>query len=183
MAIYLNEGHAPSDGGKPFKHISGWCPLLQARSDEGHALRRTKNLDRTKPPDEQRWRRCPTCFVDLPRIHLEHEPEFLRVARQLDQESPSSHWVYHLHDAETRDSQVGKARSLHGRLASRWKATLKGGYLDDGIPWLNHRLSADSTYEPVLIAERYDDDASALAAEKQLRNRLRSEGWMVSSDV
>jgi hypothetical protein len=112
------------------------------------------------------------------------EPPWLMKARRLEaSKRTGTAWVYNLFDPGRHDAQVGMASDLHARLSSRWRATCKGGFVQDGIPWLNDRLVEDAAFVPTLDAHPYPDAASALAAETTLRARLRAEGWHVSSDV
>jgi hypothetical protein len=94
-----------------------------------------------------------------------------------------TYWVYNLHDPERKDAQVGMAGNLASRLRSRWKATCTAGFVPDAIPWLYTRLKTSKTFQPELVVESFPSRALALAAERELRGRLRDEGWNVSSDV
>lgn len=47
MAVYVNTGHRPEDGGLPWKHLDGRCPRLLERAEEGWGERQAlKGFDR-----------------------------------------------------------------------------------------------------------------------------------------
>lgn len=183
MAIYINEGHTPEDGGKPWKHLNGSCPRLIECEQRGYPKIRAKNVDDKKPVELHVRRRCPICFKEPQAIRVSGEPGWLRRARELEAtKAGGTYWVYNLSDPERKDAQVGMASNLATRLASRWKASLANGFVQDSIPWLNERLQSDSSYEPRLDVERLGSRSAALAREAELRNTLRTSGWHVSSD-
>jgi hypothetical protein len=183
MAIYINEGHTPEDGGKPWKHLKGSCSRLLELEQKGYPKTRVKNVDDKKPLEAHVRRRCPVCFVEPQAIRVSGQPQWLRKARELEQSKPSgTYWVYNLYDPEKRDSQVGMAANLATRLMRRWKATIAKGFVQDGIPWLHARLATEPGYEPRLDVERHCSRSTALARERELRESLRASGWYVSSD-
>ena len=49
MAIYVNQGHRPSDGDRPWKHLDGNCPDLLRRERKGFPIKRIRNMDDNKP--------------------------------------------------------------------------------------------------------------------------------------
>jgi hypothetical protein len=61
MPIFVNVGHVPEDGGKPWKHLSAHCDLLLARAAEGCEAKKVRNQDNKKPLDAHVYRRCPIC--------------------------------------------------------------------------------------------------------------------------
>ena len=182
MAIYVNVGHVPSDGSKPWKHLHPRCPALQQRAERGFPVQRVRNIDAGKSLEQQSRRRC-GCFHEQVKFVPRNDPRWLNEAASAQAKSPEVFWTYSLHDPATRDAQVGMAQDLRTRLRSRWRATCKAGLPPDGIPWLNARLAEDPSYEPVLDVEPYVTREAALQAEKALRQALRENGWHVSSDV
>jgi hypothetical protein len=183
MAVYINEGHTPADGGKPWKHLNGSCPRLLELEREGYSKKRVKNVDHKKPAALHLRRRCPVCFEEPEGLNLP-EPAWLRKADKMEREKmKGTYWVYNLHDPKLKDAQVGMASNLASRLRSRWKATCSAGFVPDAIPWLYERLKASKAYQPRLDVESFPSRASALAAERELRERLREKQWNVSSDV
>ncbi len=122
--------------------------------------------------------------MERPAFRQRHSPTWLARAKALEASAASgTSWVYNLYDPGRKDAQVGMANDLYQRLSSRWRATSKGGFLSDGIPWLSDRLAENPSYEPVLDAHAFSDREFALEAERNLRVQLRAAGWHVSSDV
>ena len=183
MAIYVNQGHRPSDGDRRWKHLDGNCPDLLRRQREGFPIKRMRNVDHNKPIDEHTRRRCPHCFREPEALTITRTPDFLHAAVRLADLSPGVYWVYNLQDAPRKNAQVGMASNLPARLRSRWRATLAAGFVQDGIPWLHDRLKGDPAFEPALAASAHATRVAALREERRLRHELRSRGWNVSSDV
>lgn len=183
MAIYINVGHVPSDGGKPWKHMNGRCAFLQELAEAGFPIKRVPNTDGAKPLANHARRRC-DCFIEQLALPKLRTPRWLQAAQATEARARRpSFWTYNIYDPEKRDSQVGMASDLSARLLSRWRATCKPGFPPDGIPWLNARLAEDKAFQPTLEVRRYASRDAALAAERKLRRRLRVEGWHVSSDI
>jgi hypothetical protein len=110
-------------------------------------------------------------------------PAWLEGAKRLEQKRPAVAWTYDLMYPRKRLAQVGMASRLYERLLSRWRGTCAGRLSGrDSIPWYYDLMEADPRVELVLDAEGYPSRADALAAEQQLRERKRREGWQVSSD-
>lgn len=183
MPIYINRHHIPADRGLPYKHLTRTCPALVATGEHGFAIAHVKNDDHKKPESQHIRRRCPHCFRPAAPVTTTAPvpPRFLDDARRLGAAHPDAFWVYNLHDATRRDAQVGMATDLHARLRSRWTASLKPGFNQDGIPWLNAYLTTNPGYQPTLTATAHPTKPEALAAEKALRAKLLSEGWNVTS--
>jgi hypothetical protein len=154
VGVWINEAHLPGDGGKPWKHGDPHCPRLQQRARAGFPIRKVRNPDNRKPVEQHVRRRCdvPGCFDPREKLRGRQipDPAWLRKARGLEHARPASTWwVYLLSDSARKQFQVGKAKDLHQRLRSRFRATLKGGFdRADGIPWLHDRMAEDLAYEP-----------------------------------
>jgi hypothetical protein len=183
VSVWINKGHVPEDGGKPWKHGTPHCRLLNERDRLGYLKQRVRNVDNKKPLEEHKRRRCPEpgCFGSREELRgkLLPEPSWLARARQLEERKPAdSYWVYLLFDPALKQFQVGKAKNLYSRLNSRWKATLHGGFgTPDVIPWLHDRLVEDSSYEPQTEFVNCPTSYAALTAERAKRRELRKAGW------
>jgi hypothetical protein len=59
VAVYINEGHVPKDGGKPWKHLDPRCPKLLALEARAYVAKRVLNIDGSKPIERHVRRRCP----------------------------------------------------------------------------------------------------------------------------
>lgn len=189
VSVWINMGHAPEDGGKPWKHGTPHCRLLDERDGQGFRKEKVRNVDDKKPISDHMRRRCPEPGCFGPREEMRGRiiptPSWLLKANKLEQTKPQgSYWVYLLFDPGLKQFQVGKAKNLYSRLDSRWKATLHGGFgTPDGIPWLHDRLVKNPSYEPQVEFVNYPTSEQALAAERAKRRELRAAGWYDSSDV
>jgi hypothetical protein len=190
VGVWINDGHTPEDGGKPWKHLDPHCPLLEERAARGFPIRKlSRNPDNRKPVEQHLRRRCPHpgCFTERTGLRSKQirAPRWLADADLLERSSaPDAWWTYLLADPKRHQFQVGKAKSLHARLQSRWKATLKGGFdRADTIPWLHDRLVEDPDFCPEVTFHSYATEADALAGERRIRAELRAKGWHDSSDV
>ena len=179
VAIYINVGYDGEPSEVPARHISGNCARLLEIAARGFPDKYHDNSEALR----RRTRRCEQCFVELPAI-----PDAPRVPRFIDavkaavrDAGPTASFVYNVHEDGGPNAQIGKANDPAARLRKRWRASLAGGYLDEGIPWLNTRLQIDPTYEPVVTISAHPTSEAAVAAENALRDRLRTEGWLVSS--
>lgn len=179
MGVYVTVDETGATG--PVRHIEGECPDLKANVGAGCRIEYLRNREDLRARTE----RCPACFGDLPPLpHISAEPGFLDGVRAAVSAAPAGHsFVYNVRDPEGRNAQVGKANDPVSRLRSRWTATIRGGYSEDGIPWLHHRLQSDPAYEPEVVISAHPSSEAALSAEAALRDDLRSEGWRVSSMV
>ena len=183
MAIYINVGQVPSDGGKPWKHMNGRCAFLQELAEAGFPIKRVPNTDGAKPwqtmlaaavtASSSNWR-CRNC-------ERRDGCKPRRLPKRARGAHPSGRTTFTTQRSATLRSEW-RATSQPA-LLSRWRATCKPGFPPDGIPWLNARLAEDKAFQPTLEVRRYASRDAALAAERKLRRRLRVEGWHVSSDV
>jgi hypothetical protein len=184
VAVLINDQHRPEDGGKPWKHLDGDCPLLLRRAAAGFSIRRVPNSDHGKPAESHIRRACLVCFQPGEPLGGIQPPAWLAEARRLEQGSDAVAWVYNLQHPYRKVAQVGMATNLHSRLKSRFTATLAGRFdKADNIPWYYDLLAAKSEDEPVLNATPFPSRAAAREAERDLRDKLRAEGWSVTSDV
>jgi hypothetical protein len=183
VAVHINEGHVPEDGGKPWKHLYPDCPLLLERAAHGYPARRVRNVDDRKPLSEHVRRRCPVCFGSGEALKGIPTPPWLKLAQKLQLETAAGAWVYDLMYEPEQRSQVGMATNLYTRLRSRFRATCRSRFGEDCIPWYHDLLKRNPDVEVLLEAKPYATKAEALAAEDALRTRKRAQGWDVSSDV
>lgn len=183
VAVYINRGHRPADGGRPFKHLDARCDLLLEVASQGYEVARVRNVDRARPPHERERRRCPVCFCEGGPLTGVPRPRWLDDARTLESTVQAVAWVYDLMWPPAMVSQVGMASKLYERLARRWRGTCQGR-LDgtDSIPWYYDLLVQNPWVELTLVAIPYDSRDTALEAEVALREEKRRDGWQVSSD-
>ena len=127
MAVYVNFGFVPPDGGKEWKHLDERCPLLRERAEEGFPIKRVRNVDDRRPLEGHERRRCPACFIKRPPLPALPTPQWVLAAS-----APEYHpregiaWVYDIVCEPEKLSLVGMSSNLARRYqehllgVSRW---------------------------------------------------------------
>jgi hypothetical protein len=181
MAVYVNVGFAPPDGGKEWKHLDARCPLLRERAEEGFPITRVRNVDDRRPTEQHLRRRCPACFVERPPLPPRPTPGWVLAASD-----PAYHpregiaWVYDIMCEPGRLSLVGMSSNLAQRLQAHWRSVLAGGF--PSLWWYHDMLRDDPNAELTWTAEPFPR-RRVRRAERERRRQKRAAGWQVTSDA
>jgi hypothetical protein len=125
---------------------------------------------------------CSACLVGAP--PLDPIPEVPRaLAEAIAGHRRGASIVYDLRHPASRTAQVGSGAP--GRVLARWRATVRRGRLGpDAIWWLYDLAAAGHLHElTASVIGPFASPSEALQHEDALRERLRSQGRQVSSNV